>query len=266
MIRKITAICGGNKMNFNDMQALSFEIKNLHDKVEIYSKNKDYVYTNVYKSWIVEYNHLLDKYNALANLNITHMSFNTHDLSSTQKTVRNTTIEFFLNNLSNLIRKLESDIEANRLKMAEKKIAPHQMRKCFKLDISGCPINPQYQRNKIFIAMPFSAEYLDSYNYGIVPALNALGYEHYKADNEITNKDIMCKICQQIQACKMAIINISGLNPNVMLEQGLVYGLGKPVIIIKDKNTNAISDLGSIEYIEYSHAGDLRDKLLKALD
>ena len=51
-----------------------------------------------------------------------------------------------------------------------------------------------------------------------------------------------------------------------MLEQGLVYGLGKPVIIIKDKNTNAISDLGSIEYIEYSHAGDLRDKLLKALD
>ena len=92
-------------MNFNDMQALSFEIKNLHDKVEIYSKNKDYVYTDVYKSWIVEYNHLLDKYNALANLNITHMSFNTHDLSSTQKTVRNTTIEFFLNNLSNLIRK-----------------------------------------------------------------------------------------------------------------------------------------------------------------
>ena len=71
--------------------------------------------------WIVEYNHLLDKYNTLANLNITHMSFNTHDLSSTQKTVRNTTIEFFLNNLSNLIRKLESDIEANRLKMAEKK-------------------------------------------------------------------------------------------------------------------------------------------------
>ena len=93
-------------MNFNDMQALSFEIQNLHDKVEIYSKNKDYVYTDVYKSWIVEYNHLLDKYNALANLNITHMSFNTHDLSSTQKTVRNTTIEFFLNNLSNLIKRL----------------------------------------------------------------------------------------------------------------------------------------------------------------
>lgn len=64
----------------------------------------------------------------------------------------------------------------------------------------------------------------------------------------------------------MAIKNISGLNPNVTLEQGLAYGLGKPVIILKDKTTNAISDLGSIEYIEYSHAGDLQQKLYKALD
>ena len=253
-------------MDFNDMKALAFEIKSLHDKAEIYSKNNEYVYTDVYKTWIKEYNDLLDKYNALTSLSLSRMSYNIHDLSSTQKTVRNATVEFFLNNLSNLIRKIEFDIETNRLKMTEEKIAPHQMRKCFKLGIDGCPINPQYQRNKIFIAMPFSSEYLDSYNYGIVPALNALGYEHYKADNEITNKDIMCKICQQIQACKMAIINISGLNPNVMLEQGLAYGLGKPVIIIKDKSTNATSDLGSIEYIEYSHAGDLRDKLLKALD
>lgn len=61
----------------------------------------------------------------------------------------------------------------------------------------------------------------------------------------------------------MAIINISGLNPNVMLEQGLAYGLGKPVIILKDKATKAISDLGSIEY---SHTGDLQQKLYKALD
>ena len=84
--------------------------------------------------------------------------------------------------------------------------------------------------------------------------MNAAGFQHYKADEEITCKDIMCKICEQIQACRMAIINISGLNPNVMLELGLAYGLGKPVYIVKDKATKAISDLGSIEYIEYSHA------------
>ena len=252
-------------MDFNDMKALAFEIKNLHDKVEIYSKSNDYVYTDVYKTWIKEYNDLLDKYNALTSLRLTHMSYNIHDLSSTQKTVRNATVEFFLNTLSSLIGKIESDIETNRLKMAEEKIAPHQMRKCFKIGIEGCPLKPDYQSNKIFIAMPFSDDYKDSYNYGIVPVLDGLGYQYYKADNEITNKDILCKICRQIQSCHIAIINISGLNPNVMLEQGLAYGLGKPVIIIKDKATKAISDLGSIEYIEYSHAGDLQQKLYKAL-
>lgn len=84
---------------------------------------------------------------------------------------------------------------------------------------------------------------------------------HYRADNEISNKDIMCKICVEIQKCSLVIINISGLNPNVMLEQGIAYGLGKPVIIIKDKKTPAINDLGSIEYIEYDHAYDLMTKL-----
>ena len=54
MTRKIIVINGGNKMNINDMQALSFEIKNLHDKIEIYSKNNEYVYTDIYKSWILD--------------------------------------------------------------------------------------------------------------------------------------------------------------------------------------------------------------------
>ena len=140
------------------------------------------------------------------------------------------------------------------------------MRKCFKIGSQRCPKRPDYERNKVFIAMPFSDDYVDSYLYGIVPALNAAGFQHYKADEEITCKDIMCKICEQIQACRMAIINISGLNPNVMLELGLAYGLGKPVYIVKDKATKAISDLGSIEYIEYSHATDLRNKLVQAFE
>ena len=47
----------------------------------------------------------------------------------------------------------------------------------------------------------------------------------------------------------------------------MVYRLKKQtLIILKDKATKAISDLGSIEYIEYSHAGDLQQKLYKALD
>lgn len=53
---------------------------------------------------------------------------------------------------------------------------------------------------------------------------------------------------------------------NVLLELGLAYGVGKPVIIIKDTITPAISALGSIEYIEYLHAHDIMQKLTKALE
>ncbi len=252
-------------MNRAKMEALVFEMNNLRNKVETYNKNNDYVYTNVYHLWVKEYNSLLDKYNALVELQISAMTYNEHDLSSTHKTVRNAAIEHFSNSIKELTKKIESDIEFERLKVSESVLPAHQMRKCFKLCVDGCPVNPSYTTNKIFVGMPFSDDYLDSYNFGIVPTLSALGLSHFKADNEISNKDIMCKICQEIQSCYIAIINISGLNPNVMLEQGLAYGLGKPVIIIKDKETKAISDLGSIEYIEYSHAHDLQSKLFKAL-
>ena len=40
-INKLIIRLGDSKMDFNDMKALAFEIKNLHDKVEIYSKSND---------------------------------------------------------------------------------------------------------------------------------------------------------------------------------------------------------------------------------
>lgn len=236
-------------MDTAKMQALTYEIRNLKTKAEIYTKSNEYVYKEVYSSWLNEYNSLLEKYNALAELRITKMTVNEYDLSSTQKTVRAATIQYFVSAIDALANKVDADIERERLSKMDEQTPSHQMRKCFKLCVDRCPINPELKRNRIFVAMPFANEYLDSYNYGIVPALDALGYAHFKADNEISNKDIMCKICGEIQSCSLAIINISGINPNVMLEQGLAYGLGKPVIIIKDKNIKAISDLGKIEYI-----------------
>lgn len=252
-------------MDIKNLQALVYELRGLRDKANIYRENNEYIYANVYSGWVKSYNDLLEKYNALTELRITSMKYTQSDLSSTQKTVRNATVQYFIKTIENLAEKIESDMESERLKSKEVLIPNHQMRKCFKLGIEKCPINPVFKRNKIFVAMPFDNAYLDSYNYGIVPALNSLGLEHYRADNEISNKDIMCKICNEIQSCGLAIINISGLNPNVMLEHGMAYGLGKSVIIIKDKATKAISDIGSLEYIEYEHAHDLMKKLCAAL-
>jgi nucleoside 2-deoxyribosyltransferase len=111
--------------------------------------------------------------------------------------------------------------------------------------------------------MPFNHNHIDSYEFGIKAALEANTMSHFKADDRIENRDIMCKICEEIQKAEYLIFNISDLNPNVMLELGLSYGLGKETILVKHKDSNNISDLSNTEYIEYAHAVDLRDKLLK---
>jgi len=46
---------------------------------------------------------------------------NLNDLSSTQKTVRAETVEWFLNTVKNLIEKVKSEINEEREKMTEEK-------------------------------------------------------------------------------------------------------------------------------------------------
>lgn len=253
-------------MEISKLQSLKHELNNLKNKADIYVGNNVYTYTEVYMSWLEEYNSIVQKCNDLISFNEPQLKCNDYELSSTKKTVRDTAIQTLIKTIDTLSARITDSIEECRLADENEKIPLHQMRRCFKLGQNKCPRNPQLKKNRAFIAMPFSDEYRDAYEYGIVQALEAAGYEYYKADNDINNKDLMCKICEEIQSCSIVIVNISSLNPNVMLELGLAYGLGKSVIIIKDKATSPVSDIGSIEYIEYSHAGDLRDKLYAAIN
>jgi hypothetical protein len=249
------------------LNSIILELKQLHTKArnhigEQVSAEK-YVYQNVYRGWIIEYNRIVQKYNHLTSANLGLKNVSDYELSSTQKTVRIDVVKSFAQDTKELADKIESDISLEQNK--ETPIPPHQMRICFKTRAKGCVLNPVEKKNKVFVAMPFSDDYKDSYEYGVKLVLGQKGIEHYKADNEISNKDIWCKICKEIQSCGKVIANISGLNSNVMLELGLAYGLGKEVIVIKDKKTTTITDLGSIEYIEYAHAGELQQTLFKIL-
>lgn len=131
-------------MEIKNLQALVFELRGLSNKAKIYQENNEYIYTNVYKGWINEYNALLQKYNALAELRLTPMHYSEYDLSSTQKTVRDATVRYFVSTMSSLAIKIEGDIESERLKSKEVQIPNHQMRKCFKLGLEQCPMNPPF--------------------------------------------------------------------------------------------------------------------------
>ncbi len=95
------------------------------------------------------------------------------------------------------------------------------IKKCFKTG-QRCLEHIVEKPKQIFIGMPFSDEYNDVYQYGVLPAVKNLGFTAWKANEIISNIDVMCKICEEIQQSGYGIINISDWNPNVMFELGLL--------------------------------------------
>lgn len=185
----------------------------MHDKIQLHINNTitadGYIYTDTYSGWLNEYNAIIKKYNDLTGSGLSLKSVQNYELSSSRKTVRTDTARAFAQSVKNLVERVNSEIQAEQNKNTP--IPAHQMKICFKTGAKGCPLNPIEKKNKFFIAMPFSDNCKDSYEYGIKIVLDQHGIEHYKADNDISNKDII------------------------------------------------------IEYIEYSHAGELQQKLPNVL-
>jgi len=132
------------------------------------------------------------------------------------------------------------------------------IRRCFKVGIKGCPKKTEKYSWRVFIGMSFREENNNIYENGILPALEGLNLFPWKADEELSNIDIMCKICQAIQESEICIFEVSDWNPNVLFELGLAYGLGKAVIMVKKKGVDVPIDLRGIEYLEYERAKDLK--------
>jgi len=160
---------------------------------------------------------------------------------------------------------IKEDYERLEIKLGEKEIKEIRkmlpIARCFKSGADICPKEFQKKENQVFVEMPFKNEFKDSYEFGIKPALEGQGFKIWKADEEIDNIDVMCKVCHALQESSYAIINISDWNPNVMYELGLAHGLGVQTFIIKMEKSEIPTDLKGLEYISYSHSNELRRKL-----
>lgn len=218
-------------------------------------------YVDQIKPIIDKTNRIIGAVNAELGRTLPSFAVRDSDYSSSRKTFRFQA----LRNLKTIIQVAIDEISKEERLRAEKKAredAEQRKFHCFKVN-SPCPHVIKENQRMFFVGMPFSDTYRDSYEYGIKIALESHGCDVYRADGEISNFDLMCKICKAIQESKYVIINLSEQNPNVAFELGLAYGLGKYVLLIKAKGRAVQTDLSGLEYVEYSHAGDLRDKMLK---
>ena len=80
--------------------------------------------------------------------------------------------------------------------------------------------------------MPFQPEMDDAYDYGIFRPANECGYVCERADRELFTDDIVQWIKERIKNADIVIADVTGKNPNVYLEVGYAWGLGRRTMLV----------------------------------
>jgi hypothetical protein len=110
------------------------------------------------------------------------------------------------------------------------------------------------EKKKVFVLMPFH-DPINSYYVTIYkPALEAAGYIVTRADDIYAPRPIMLDIQESILEADLILCEMSGRNPNVFYELGLAHAVGKPVILVSNKESDIPFDLKHVRAILYDLA------------
>ena len=90
-------------------------------------------------------------------------------------------------------------------------------------------------KRRCFVAMPFELKQIDR---TILRSFRELSVVPVRTDKIPKVGDVIETIRNSIATCECAIAVITGLNPNVMYELGLLHALGKPTILLCEFGKN----------------------------
>jgi hypothetical protein len=96
------------------------------------------------------------------------------------------------------------------------------------------------------------------YRFVIMPALSEHGLHAYRADLDPSPGSITTKLLEELLACRLVIADLTGRNPNVFYELGIVHSFARPLISIADSASWLPFDTKDeriIELGEYSASG-----------
>lgn len=118
-----------------------------------------------------------------------------------------------------------------------------------------------------FVAMWFSAEMTATYDKGISPAIEDLGYIPVRIDRREHNNKIDDEIVSEIRRAKFLIADFScgpdGARGGVYFEAGFAAGLGKPVVyMVRQQDLERVHfDTRQFNHVVWENEIDLREKL-----
>jgi hypothetical protein len=119
---------------------------------------------------------------------------------------------------------------------------------------------------KMFVAMPFSDEYSDLYEVAIQDASQKTNIICERLLEHAYLGDIVQEIKTRIKASNGLIGVLDGHNPNVFLEIGFAWGLGKPTLLIVKENEPLPFNVQGQKSLTYNNIGNLRSQLIGYLE
>jgi hypothetical protein len=115
------------------------------------------------------------------------------------------------------------------------------------------------ENKECFVVMPISD--VDGYNKGhflhvyediIKPAVSLTEFTAIRSDEVKETNFIHLDMLKKLIDAPIAICDLSTRNPNVLFELGIRQAFDKPVVLIQEKGTPKIFDIGPLRYLEYS--------------
>ncbi len=112
--------------------------------------------------------------------------------------------------------------------------------------------NLSVDKNRCFMIMPFSDEYLEVYAV-IKEELGNIGIMCNRVDEIKGSKPIMNKIITEILKSRYIIADLSECNANVFYELGIAHSFrdSRNILLLKQKDSKYPFDLSHLPYIEY---------------
>ncbi|MCL4682983.1 MAG: hypothetical protein KJZ92_17175 [Rhodocyclaceae bacterium] len=109
-------------------------------------------------------------------------------------------------------------------------------------------------RPQAFVVMQFTEEYTALYKDVIEPVCTDFGFQVIRGDNVYTNGLIIEDITRSIRECSIVIADITPNNANVYYELGFAHGIGKPAILLSDRNRDKLPfDISGFRLLFYDN-------------
>jgi len=115
------------------------------------------------------------------------------------------------------------------------------------------------ENNSCFVIMPISdvegyakGHFFHVYEDIIKPAVEQTEFLPIRADEVKETNFIHLDMLKKLIEAPIAICDLSTRNPNVLFELGIRQAFDKPVVLIQEKGTPKIFDIGPLRYLEYS--------------